>query len=151
MYRQIVKGGSAFKQDANSEYWKIDIDERSDNLTVFTPHHGMYKLTIFTFGLQNAPPAFQRAMGVILASVRRELSLQYLNDIAVFSNSPQIYMNQASPILQLLYKTDVPLKLKNRKFFADIINDLGVVIQSCHLRLAEGTTFAVTRLGSPTT
>lgn len=52
-------------------------------------------------------------------------------------------MNQARRILRLFYKTEVLLKLKNSKFFADIIDDLEHVIRSRHLKLAERTRDAV--------
>lgn len=139
------------KLNTNSKYWQIDIDERNHNKTLFISHYVIYRLKRMPLWLQNDPAVFQRAIDVIISSVRWQLALQYLDDIAVFSNSPYTYMNQARRILLLLYKTNVLLNLKKRWFFADIIDNLEHVIRSRRLKLAVRKTDAVVRLGSPTT
>lgn len=73
--------------DANSGFWKIEIGGRDGNETSFTSHHGLYKFTRIPFRLRNALATFQRAMGVILPSMRWQFSLVYLDDIGVFLES----------------------------------------------------------------
>lgn len=44
--------------DANSGYWKIEIDPRDRDKTTFTSHHGLYRFVRMPLGLKNAPETF---------------------------------------------------------------------------------------------
>lgn len=55
-----------------------------------------------SFGLENAPASFQKAMDVILASGRCQFTLVYLKDIVVFSKSPADHIEQVRRVLELL-------------------------------------------------
>jgi Reverse transcriptase (RNA-dependent DNA polymerase) len=52
--------------DCNSGYWQIPVHPRDRDKTTFTSHYGLYQFRRLTFGLQNAPATFQRAIDVIL-------------------------------------------------------------------------------------
>lgn len=58
------------KLDANSGYWRIEIDECDRSKTAFTSHHGLFSFVRIPFTLNNAPLTFQRVMDVILFSVK---------------------------------------------------------------------------------
>jgi Reverse transcriptase (RNA-dependent DNA polymerase) len=70
--------------DANSGYWQIKVAEESKDKTAFTCHRGLYRFTRMPFGLCNAPATFQRAVDVILATVRWQCAITYLDDIIVY-------------------------------------------------------------------
>lgn len=56
--------------DASSGCWWIKVIEKGVDDTAFVTHHGLVKYTRMPFGFKNALETFQRAMGVIKASVK---------------------------------------------------------------------------------
>ena len=102
------------------------------------------------FGLRNAPGTFQRAIDVILAQVRWQYSLVYLDDIVVFSKTGEEHIDHVRSVLSLLADAGVTLKLKKCFFFTDKIDYLGHVIRPGKLQIAEHTTDAIRQLQAPT-
>lgn len=90
-------------------------------------------------------------MDVILASVRWQFALGYLEDIAVFSKSPQDHIEQMRSVLKLLYKAGGTLSLKKCRLFAENINYLRHVIWTGRFEPAEHTTNTVAKLKYTTT
>ena len=67
--------------DCNAGYWQIPIAPEDWHKTTFTCHCGTYQCKRLPFGLCNAPATFQRAMDMILAGVRWQICLVYLDDV----------------------------------------------------------------------
>jgi Reverse transcriptase (RNA-dependent DNA polymerase) len=65
--------------DANSGYWQIVVSPEDQDKTTFTTHRGLYRFKRLPFGLVSAPATFQRAIDVILSSVRFQCALTYLD------------------------------------------------------------------------
>lgn len=64
------------------------------------------------FGLNNAPETFQCAMDIILASVKWQFALVYLDGVLVFSNSSDENIAQVCLVVTLLRDAGVALKLQ---------------------------------------
>ena len=62
------------------------------------------------FGLSNAPATFQRALDVILRSVRWSTAIVYLDDVIVFSSSHERHLLDVDRVLTLLGRAGVSLK-----------------------------------------
>jgi len=71
--------------DCNAGYWQIPVAERDRRVPAFTCHSGAWQCVRRPFGLCNAPATFQRAMDMILAGVKWQICLVYLDDVIVFS------------------------------------------------------------------
>lgn len=97
--------------DANSGYWRIEIDEGNQEKTALTSNCRPHLFMKMAFGLKNALATFQMAMNVIVASVRWLLAVIYLDDIAVFSQSPMGRIEQVQRVMRLLYEAGVTPKL----------------------------------------
>lgn len=103
------------------------------------------------FCLKNGLETFQQAMNVILASVRWQFSLFYLDDIAVFSKSLVDHIEHVRRVSCLRCKAECTLNLKICMFFTETIDYLGDVIRPDRLELAERTTDAVEQWEKPMT
>lgn len=103
--------------DANSGYWLIEIENGDRDKTAFTSHYALYLLVCMPFGLKNAIVTFQRAMDVVLASMKWQLALVYLDEIIAFLRTPKEHIVHVRRTLQLLYEAGVNVKLKKCKFF----------------------------------
>jgi len=72
--------------DCNAGYRQIPVAEEDKHLTAFKCHSGAWQCVRLPFGLCNAPATFQRAMDMILAGVKWQICLVYLDDVIVFSH-----------------------------------------------------------------
>jgi hypothetical protein len=84
-------------------------------------------------GLTNAPATFQETMNRILAPHLGKFVLVYLDDIMVYSKSPEEHVEHLRVVLELLRKHRFYAKLKKCdfckrqvKFLGHIISDEGV-------------------------
>ena len=123
--------------DANSGYWQIPVAEADREKTAFVCHAGFYEFLRMPFGLCNAPATFQRAMDVILAGVRFDFALVYLDDIIVYSSTFEAHVKQVEKVLQLLKKAKVTLKLKKCRFAVREVEYLGHLIKPGRLEIKE--------------
>lgn len=89
-------------------------------------------------------------MDNILASVRCQFALEYLDDICVFSKLPEEHIEQVMRNLRLLYKAEITLKPRKCRFFAEASYYLEHVIRPGHLEIAEDPTDVITKLEQPT-
>lgn len=90
-------------------------------------------------------------MGVVLASIRLQFALVYLDNIIVFAKSHQDRIEQDRHVLRLLCKAWATLKLRRYKFFVETMDCLCHVNRPGSLDFAEHTTSAVTKRDHPTT
>ena len=79
--------------DMNSGFWQVPIDEESKQYTAFTlGSMGLYECESMPFGLCNAPPTFQRLMQNCLGELNLTYCLIYLDDVIVFSKTPEEHL-----------------------------------------------------------
>ena len=69
------------------------------------------------FGLKNAPATFQRALDIILARVKWQFALVYLDDVIIYSNSAREHFDHVEHVLTLLQEAGISLRLEKCAFF----------------------------------
>ena len=67
--------------DLASGYWQVEVDPQHREKTAFTTGQGLYEFRVMPFGLCNAPSTFQRLMELVLAWLRWDICLAYLDDL----------------------------------------------------------------------
>ena len=76
--------------DLKSGYWQVEMDEESKVLTAFMVSPlGFYECERMPFGLTNAPATFQCLMESCLGELHLNWCIIYLDDIIVFSRTPE--------------------------------------------------------------
>lgn len=105
------------KLDANADYWQVEIDLKDREKIAFKSHQGLYGIIRIPFGLKNAPGTFNRVVDVILSAVRWKFALVYLDDIVIFSRTPEEHLNHLRHVLRLLKTAGVTLNLKSANYF----------------------------------
>jgi Reverse transcriptase (RNA-dependent DNA polymerase) len=68
--------------DCNSGYWQILMREEDQNKTAFVTHCGVNRFKSMLFGLCDAPAIFQSALDMIIAKVKWNYALIYLDDVS---------------------------------------------------------------------
>lgn len=91
---------------------------------------------MMSFGLNNAPATFQRAMDVILASVEWQFAIVYIDDIIILSRLPEQHLEHTEEVLRLMKKAGMTIKLKKCHFFCESIDYLEHVIATVKLMVA---------------
>ena len=137
--------------DCNAGYWQIPIAPEDRHKTTFTCHCGTYQCKRLPFGLCNAPATFQRAMDMILAGVRWQICLVYLDDIIVFSRSPEEHIGHLGQVFKLLADAGVSLKASKCHLFTQEVEYLGHVVRPGRLSVNEKNLRAIRKAQYPRT
>ena len=69
-------------------YHQVEVDPKDRAKTAFLTHRGLYVYNVMPFGLCNAPATFQRLMERILGPLIGNGVLVYLDDVLIYSESP---------------------------------------------------------------
>ena len=64
-------------------------------------HKGQYEYRVLAFGLANAPATFQALMNKVLAPLLGKCCLVYMDDILVFSRTPEEHMRHLREVLDV--------------------------------------------------
>ena len=115
--------------DLKSGYWQVELDEESIPLTAFTVGLlGFYECVRMPFGLTNAPATFQRLMETCLGELHLNWCIIYLDDIIIFSKTPEEHLCRLRGMFERLAKAGLKLKPSKCEFFRDSLRYLGHVV-----------------------
>ena len=104
---------SAF--DLLSGYWQVGVAQEDREKTAFVTHEGLFQWTCMPFGLTGAPATFQRMMDTVLAGLKWQCCLVYLDDVVVFSRTFEQHVKDLRIVFDRL--AEAGLKLKPSKCF----------------------------------
>ena len=111
--------------DLNSGFWQVPMDDASKQYTAFTlGSMGLYECESMPFGLCNALPTFQRLMQNCLGELNLTYSLIYLDDMIVFSETPEEHLLRMHVVFNRLREHGLKLKPSKCNVFKTEINYL---------------------------
>ena len=84
--------------------------------TAFQSRYGLFEYTVLPFGLINAPATFQRLMDVVLKDNLDVFATVYLNDILIFSKTPELHEQHLWWVLSKLREHNLKTKCKKSEF-----------------------------------
>ena len=103
--------------------------EASRPLTAFTIGLlGFYECVQMPFGLTNAPATFQCLMESCLGEMHLKWCIIYLDDIIVFSKTPEEHTERLRGVFEKLSAAGLRLKLSKCEFFKSRITYLGHIV-----------------------
>jgi len=102
--------------DCNSDYWQIPMAVEEQDKTTFTCHEGTYKYIRLQFGLTNAPATFQRAIDMLLSSVKWKTCLVNLDDVIVFSRTVEEHITHLDEVLVFCPALECPSRCPSASF-----------------------------------
>ena len=124
-----LQGASVFSPlDLQSGYHQIYIPTEDVPKTAFRTPQGLFEFRVLSFGLTNAPAAFQREMNRIFSHL--DFVLVYLDDILVFSRNAEQHAEHLKQVLQLLKTEKLYAKLSKCSFFQPLLKFLGYVVSA---------------------
>ena len=111
--------------DMNSGFWQVPMDEESKQYTAFTlGSMGLYEYESMPFGLCNIPPTFQRLMQNCSGELNLTYCLIYLDDVIVFSDTPDEHLRRMRVVFDHLHEQCLKLKPSKCEVFKSEINYL---------------------------
>lgn len=127
----------AANSTSKSKKKKIEIKRFSTHITDY------FASSVCRLELKMPSETFQPVMDVILATVKWQFSLVYLDYIKIFSKSPSEHLKHVHQVLQLLWDTAATLKLEKFSFFIKTIDYLGHIILPHKLEVETHTPDAI--------
>ena len=98
--------------DLKSGYWQVELDDNSIPLTAFKVGPlGFYQCIRMPFGLTNALATFQRLMESCLGELHLHWCIIYLDDIIIFSRTPEGHIERLEGVFKKLAQAGLKLKL----------------------------------------
>ena len=138
--------------DLKSGYWQVELEEEAKPLTAFTMGPlGFWECERMPFGLTNAPATFQRLMESCLGELNLSWCIIYLDDIVVFSQTPEEHLVRLQAVFDKLKAAGLKLKPSKCELFKNQINYLGHVVGQEVVTTDPDKIKAVTEWPRPTT
>ena len=138
--------------DLKSGYWQVELEEEAKPLTAFTMGPlGLWECKHMPFGLTNAPAAFQRLMESCLGELHLNWCIIYLDDIIVFSRTPDKHVHRLRAVFEKLKAASLKLKPSKCDFFKKEIKYLGHVVSEEGVSTDPDKIKSVTEWPQPTT
>ena len=125
-----LNGAAIFTSlDLQSGYWQVEMTEDSKPLTAFTVRPlGFYECVRMPFGLTNALVTFQHLMETCLGEMHLKWCIIYLDDIIVFSKTPEEYIERLRGVFEKLAAAGLRLKPSKCEFFKSRVAYLGHIV-----------------------
>jgi len=121
--------------DCTVGYWQVPLRKEDREKTAFTTHCGIYEWLAMPFGWTNARATFQRALDIILSGLKWKICLVYLDDVIIFSATPEQHIKDVDTVLTRLREAGVTLKLRKCKWFTTEVEYLGHIVSPVRLHV----------------
>ncbi|CAF3775116.1 unnamed protein product [Rotaria sp. Silwood1] len=137
--------------DLRSGYWQVEMDDNSRPITAFVTHKGLFECNVMPFGLTNAPATFQRLMDIVLAGLKWQCCLVYLDDIIVYSPTFEQHIHDLRNVFTALAEANLTLKASKCHFCRREMKFLGHLITPDGIKPDPGLISTITQFNQPTT
>lgn len=118
------------KLDLRNAYHLVRIREGDEWKTAFNTPLGHFEYLVMPFGLTNAPAVFQALINDVLRDFLNRFVFVYLDDILIFSKTPQEHEQHVRQVLQRLLENKLYVKAEKCDFHTSKVSFLGFVVES---------------------
>jgi hypothetical protein len=137
--------------DLRSGYWQVEMDKESKEKTAFITHKGLNEFNVMPYGLTNAPATFQRLMDIVLAGLKWQSCLVYIDDVVIYSPTFEQHLIDLKNVFQALKEANLTLKASKCCFCRKEMKYLGHIITQDGIKPDPTLTKAVSDFPQPKT
>ena len=106
-----LSGNTYFSSvDLNAGYWQIPMNEDDKDKTSFITDAGLFRFNVLAFGLTNAPATFPRYMDAVLAGLKWNILLVYIDDVLIYSKTFHDHLRDLEEVFDRLIEANMQLK-----------------------------------------
>jgi hypothetical protein len=116
--------------ELNSAYYQISLSERSRRFTAFCTSFGLFEFNKLPMGISIGCLGLSRLIVELFADLKGKYVLNFLDDLVVYSRSPEKHEMHVSEVLGRLEKAGFTLNPEKMVLNATEINYLGHLISS---------------------
>lgn len=116
------------KLDLRNAYHLVRIHEGDEWKTAFNTPLGHFEYLVMPFGLTNAPAVFQTLVNDVLQDFLNLFVFVYLDDILIFSRTPEEHQVHVRSVLQRLLENRLFVKAEKCEFHVSSVSFLGYVL-----------------------
>jgi hypothetical protein len=128
MFDQLREANVFSKIDMRSGYHQLRIRPSDIPKTAFITKYGLYKFTVMSFGLTNAPAFFMNLMNSVFMDYLNKFVVVFIDDILIYSQSEEEHVGHLRMVLQRLREHQLYAKLSKCEFWIDEVLFLGHII-----------------------
>ena len=88
------------KIDLRSGYWQVPLRKEDIPKTAFKTRWGLYEFLVVPFGVTNAPAQFMNMMNDVLADFLDRFVVVFLDDLLIYSRTPEDHAEHLRQVLQ---------------------------------------------------
>jgi hypothetical protein len=116
------------KIDIRDTYSPIRVQGEDVWKTAICTCYGLFESLVMPFGLTNAPTIFQQDVNKILHPHLNVSCITYLDDVLIYSQTLEEYMQLVHQILDLLQQAGLQVKLQKYEFHNTTTECLGMLV-----------------------
>jgi len=134
-----------------SSYHQVELEPQDADKTAFVCREGSFRFRTMPFGLCNAGATFQRLMDMVLAGLNFDVCLIYLDDIIIYSTTPEQHIERLRSVLQRLRGAGLKLKPSKCDVMRSSVDFLGHRVSAEGIQPDLQKVSAVTEWPTPVT
>ena len=127
----LLAGNQYFTSlDLQSDFWQLSVAPEDIEKTAFITPVGLFEFTVMPFGLCKAPSTFQKTMDTVLAGLKWQTCIVYLDEVLIFSPDFGTHLTHLESVFQRFQKYNLKLKTEKCNFAQEQLRYLGYLVTS---------------------
>jgi hypothetical protein len=118
------------KLDIRQAFYRIQINPKSKELTIFQTRYRAYKYKVLPFRLTNRPATYQRFINNVLFDYLNNFYTAYLDDILIYSKNELNYQEHVYKVLLRLREVGLQADIKKSEFNVYCTKYLGFFVST---------------------